>query len=374
MSTTMNELLAPLSPDEMKDLILRNLQERGFPATAWQSGDVPRTLVEVDALVLSELLNVVRHIAGSGFLKYAEGDWLRMLAEQFYGIEPRSATFAIHLVKLTDSGGIGPMEISPGDIWVESDIDGRRYVNSTGGTLPRNGSLSLHFRAEQSGADIINGTPGTIINLVTPIAGLDVENVEYSGGNSLVFQSVDDESDESIRQRCLDRWPSLGEAGATAGRYREWARTASPEVSSVRVESPEDEPGTVLVLLAGPNGELPELTVAHVASHIESRRPMGDLVLVKSVENFDVNLSGTAVVQAAHAPDWKPRFVARLRELSVRLGPGGSIYRAAIISEAMAVEGTVNFSLESSFEDLDLDSHLFPIFDADLISVTEIPA
>jgi hypothetical protein len=76
--TTYAELITIKDADAIFTEILARLTTAGFPVTAWQTGGVARTLVDVDATTLAELYDLVSDIGKGWSLDDAEGDWLTL--------------------------------------------------------------------------------------------------------------------------------------------------------------------------------------------------------------------------------------------------------------------------------------------------------
>lgn len=174
MALTLTELLAAQTSDEIQARLFAGLNVVGFPINDWQSGGVARTLVETQAGALRDFIGLlIPKVAGGGFLDYASGDWLTFLADQKYDIDRTLATYTVQSIVLTDAGA-GPHVVAVGDLMAESNA-GLRYINSTGGTIPLNGSVTLQFKAESPGK-AYSDPPGTILTLITPLPTVTLTN------------------------------------------------------------------------------------------------------------------------------------------------------------------------------------------------------
>jgi phage-related baseplate assembly protein len=171
---TLASLLAPPSADQVKASLLSLLQAQGFPVTDWQEGGVARTLVEMIAKSIAELNKLVALIAASGFVAFSSGKWLTLVAAQVYALNRNAATFTVGTVVLTDSANAGPFTVAPGQLWFGA-TDGKRFTNTTGGALPKGGTLSLSVQAESPGS-AYNVPTGAVTTLLTPLPGVTVAN------------------------------------------------------------------------------------------------------------------------------------------------------------------------------------------------------
>ena len=179
----LSDLLVAKTKAQQLTTLLAALKAAGFPVTAWNSGDVARTLVEIDAEALADLTATLVAVTRGGFVDLATGAWLDLLAENLFGLERRAAVSAAGPVLLVDAAGTGPHTIAAGDVWASS-TSGKRFTNSEAGTLPQNGALVLAMRAESPGDDW-NVDPGEIDTLLTSLPGVEVSNwfgaVEQAG-------------------------------------------------------------------------------------------------------------------------------------------------------------------------------------------------
>lgn len=139
-------------------------------------------------------------------------------------------------------------------------------------------------------------TPGTIGNdfaigqintLVKPLPYVSrVENVTVSKGGSL------EEDEESYRNRIYLAPEKLSNAGPT-GAYEYYAKSASPLISDIFVDSPQ--PGYVNISVLLKNGELPsEEIIQLIYEKVNARdvRPLTDFITVSAPEivTYDLDI------------------------------------------------------------------------------------
>lgn len=219
----------------------------GLPVSSWRPGDPTRALFQLEAQLLESLEAVVVGFISSGFLDYAEGTWLEILADQVFGVTVPDATYASTTVTLTNAGG-GVYEIDAGDVTVKNSTSGKTYRNTTGGILSGGGTLDLTFVADEAGSDS-SSSAGEIDELVTTLLGVTCSNATAAVG-------TDRQSDATTRQQCRDKIDSLSPNGAK-GAYAYVARnselTGTTAVTRVRVY-PDSDTGEVELYIAGPSG------------------------------------------------------------------------------------------------------------------------
>lgn len=233
----------------------------GLPVSSWQPGDPTRSLYYIEAETLSTLEEVVAGFIASGFLDYARGPWLKILAKQVFNVDVPEATFASTDVVLTNAGG-GVYTIDPGDLTFKSSLTGKTYRNTTGGTLlGAGGTLVVTVAADEAGSDSSAGA-GEIDTLITTLLGVTCSNPVAAIG-------LDEQDEATTRQQCRDKLGSLSPNGprdAYSYVARNSTLTGTFAVNRVRVFGDSDI-GEVTVYVAGPSGAIgaPDLALVEAA-------------------------------------------------------------------------------------------------------------
>lgn len=221
----------------------------GLPVDTWEPGDPTRSVYHLVAEILSTRDSRIVAFIKAGFLEYATGDWLKILAKQVYDVDYNPATYATTDVTLTNGGGfVG--DFDPGDLVFVNTSSGKTYTNTTGGHLAASGTLTVTVAADEPGAASSAGV-GEIDDLQTTILGVTVSNASAAVGQ-------DEETEDSIKQRCRDKLGSLspnGPAAAYAYVARTSTLTGTSNITRVRIY-PESDTGDVLMYLAGSSGEV----------------------------------------------------------------------------------------------------------------------
>lgn len=345
---TLDELLTPKGRDELRQMLLDELARQGFPLTDFVPGSVARHVaVETPALGLEDLWRTIAQIARGGYLSTAEGPWLDLLAEEFFALERKRATFARGRVRLSAAPGFGPYTLAPGDLWVGTP-EGLLYQSVTGGVLPAGGQLDVEVQAESPGSRY-NVPAGAISILHTPLPGVSVTNP----ADWLLEAGRDEETDEELRARCRARWAELG-GGATRHTYEFWALTAHPAVTKVRVL--DDHPrgqGTVDVVVWGEGG-LGADVVAQVDAYIQERRPLTANVLVYAATPRVVSVVATIAVRAGYLSAAQSQVAGELATLQREMPIGGTLYRSRLIEALFARPHVVNVALATPNADIAL--------------------
>lgn len=222
----------------------------GLPVTSWQVGDPTRSLYHVLAAKLEAFESNVSGYIKSGFLDHATGVWLKVLAEQVYGVDVPPATYAETTVVLTNSSTTNEYIIDAGDLTFASSVTGKTYRNTTGGTLALGPAttLSVTVVADEAGSASSAGA-AEITRLVTSLDGVTCTNATAAVGI--------DEQDESVtKQQCRDMQDATSPDGAR-GAYAYFARNpdygGTSAITRVRTYG-DSTTGIVTIYLAGPSG------------------------------------------------------------------------------------------------------------------------
>lgn len=328
-----------------------------FPVTSWQAGSLPLTIVELEAEVCAEHDRTEAKIAAGGQIDDATGAWLKLYARSQYQEEKHGAVATKGTCRLSDSGA-GPHTFTAGQLWATTST-GKRFFNSTAGTLTENGTLDLEFTAELPGAAHNVGN-GEISALVTAIPGVSISNPNPGTGLWITTQGVDEETDEAFRARCKAKWATLG-AGASKAAYEYWATTASAQVTKTLVRASPTVPGEVDLYLAGPAGAVAAEVVTAVEGYVTPRMPLGVTLNCASAEALVVELAGTVKVRAAYLAAAQAAASAALQQIFSELpiggedagGAGGIVSRERLFAAVASQVGVVDFNPTSPIADVE---------------------
>jgi phage-related baseplate assembly protein len=261
----------------------------GLPVTTWSAGDPTRSLYHFMAETLEALESMIAGYVASGFLSYATGEFLQLLASEVYDVDFVEETFATTTVVLSNAGG-GVYPIEAGDVTVKNSTTGVTYRNTTGGTIASGPgtTLTVTVVADEGGSDGSAGI-GEIDEMVTTFLGVTCSNDAAAVG-------LDEESDASIRERCRDKLGAFspnGPADAYAYVARTAALTGTSGITRVRVY-PDSDTGDVLVYLAGPAGAVsaPDLALGEAAI-LEWATPLCITPTVAAASNVTIAVTYT---------------------------------------------------------------------------------
>ncbi len=261
------------------------------------------------------------------------------------------ATVTEGVVTLTDPSALGPFNESNGSVWFLSE-EGLRFVLSQDVVLPLSGTLTgVVVRAESPGA-AYNVANNTINQLSTSVPGLTVNNPDPGSGSWVTSSGTDAESDVDLALRCMERWPTLGEAGAVAGTYDLWAKAADGTVTRTKVFADGTVAGQVDVYVAGAAGALSGGVVAAVQDYIDQRVPLCVSALVLSPTNHAITIAGDVYVAAAMLATATAAVATALDELASTTEIGGTFYFSQLEAAIQDVSGVRNVELSSPVADV----------------------
>lgn len=248
MTAPIEDLITPVTRAQVEEKIYQTLATLGVHTTSWKPGAVARAIITATSIVLSAFSTLQANIARSGFLEYAEGAWLAVLAKLVYGVDKRYATFASGQVTLTNAGG-GSWPMGAYDLAVRNPETGAEYRNTTSFNLLGGATLIVPISAVEAGA-ASSSPPDTITEMVTPLLQVTVRNDEAVIG-------LDDETDPELRARCYERMGALSPMGpwdAYAYAAKNAKRADGSAVAVNRTRLIKDGYGNVTVYCATPSG------------------------------------------------------------------------------------------------------------------------
>jgi hypothetical protein len=303
---SVDQLITPLTPKEVKTTIYDILETLEVSTTNWKPGAVVRLIIAVVSVLGSALSVVGAALARSAFIGLAAGAWLRIVARDTFGTTYLPATFATGTITLTNSQG-GSFTINPRDLLAENPSTGAQYRNTNADpvTLDGHSSVTLTFEAVKAGAAYSTGV-GTVLRLVTSLTGVTISN-------PTPFVGRDDESDAQLAARAQMKPRSLSVFG-TREAYKSAALAATrlADGSLVGVNrvavSNSSTVGTTYVWVATPLGAVSgsaddpatDLGVVHAAMQRDAQ-PVGPTLITESAVPYTLNVTFRVALPAGVA-------------------------------------------------------------------------
>lgn len=201
---SLDDLTTPVTKEEAKASIYNVLAIVGVNTTSWKPGAVVRTIIAACAILFAALSQLTALIARSGFLELSSGNWLTLVARHVYGVERTPGTFAAGEITLTNTGG-GVYTADVSDLIFSNPTTGKTYRNTGAVSLGASSTLTIPIAAVEVGA-ASSAAVGAITDMETPLLGVTVLNAATLTG-------LDEESDQALRARCLEKLGSLSPNG-----------------------------------------------------------------------------------------------------------------------------------------------------------------
>lgn len=303
---------------ELRDQIRRNFNAR---------------LPGADALLRQSNLSVIADVfAGISYLHFGYQTWL---ADQLFvdtcetaflerwasiwGLTRKPAVAALGAVAVTGTPGA---TVPAGAEFQRADRV--RYQAPDGATLDGTGHASVAVEAETLGV-VGDAVTGATVSTVGAIAGVNSTATVAAPG---IGGGADEETDEQLRMRLLDRIQSPPHGGSAAD-YVAWALEV-PGVTRAWVVPLGQGPGTVVVYFtmddpAHPNGIPTPADVAAVQYHLDQVRPVATQVFAKAPVAYPINVTIKALTP--DTPDVRAAVLTELTDTLYRHGsPGGTVY------------------------------------------------
>ena len=333
------------------------------PFTNFNPSAAIRNLLEVIAAPIAELYQLVQTVTSQSWVETATGEWLDLKVKEV-GIERNPATKA--QVYLTFSTDEAPEEnvVIPADTICKSEKDeqGNEYrfytmeeaVLEAGET-----SVVVLAEAEEAGSEYNVGEE-TITRVVTPVSGISVvTNIDWEDTtvdppvtvSYLKQEGTDAESDEQLRQRAIGTWEAIG-IGGTRTAYKTWAMSVPGVVACSVLDDFPFGPGTVGVVIVGPDGEPSAQLIQEVYDHIKLRKPLtADVrVLGPVIDTVDIALEVTRFAHAGE-DEVETEVTAAVEDYAGKLQLGEGLIRSRLIDALMDVPGVYNVEITNPIID-----------------------
>lgn len=217
-----------------------------------------------------------------------------------YGILRKEGTRAAASIRLTGRGG---SVIPAGTVFLTEP--GLEFLLDEAVTLDETGTGEGTVTAGAVG-EAYNVPAGSLTGMVTTLTGLESwQSGQAAGG-------TDPETDEALVNRLYDHWQKPATSGNVYD-YERWALEVDG-VGAAKVLPVWNGPGTVKVLLAGPERKPVDGTVVEAAAgYIERERPVGAAVTVESAGGTEIHVTGTLRLDgSASLAEVRAGFVKKL--------------------------------------------------------------
>lgn len=352
---SLDDLLNPPTSEAVRAEISTELAALGVSDVGFEETSTARRLLDVDAQAQARQRELSSHVARSTSTSLILGipadegrdAWIELLARGRQ-LSRDPATKATHRCVLTNSAtGINRV-IQPRSL--RARAGGIDFLNLDAGTLPVGTSIDMRFEAQLPGTQG-NVSPGRIVQLVTTLAGVTINNPAISGqGSSILVAARDLETNESLLDRCDNRWDGIASGtarGAMFQRVDEAFRFAQA-VKTVTKWAFDDEnpngPGSADLYLANAAGGATVGEIAIVDPYCQARwrggaGPLRTLSAVPVPITYNATLKTTNSNAIAKAADADAYYTSILEI-------GGKVIRNQMIEFLMQIDGMVDVSID----------------------------
>ncbi|MBN8609136.1 MAG: baseplate J/gp47 family protein [Deltaproteobacteria bacterium] len=249
--SSIDELVQPLTAAQVETAIYSAMSGRGLTTSDWKPGAVVRTIVTALAIVLAALTVLIAFIAKSGFLEFANDEWLDLVATHVYGTDRIQEAFATGIVRVTNTTGAGSfISVQPGDLVVRN-AGGKTYRSTAVFSLAATPGVyaDVPVRADEAGSASSTGA-NTITSFVTTFVGCSVTN-------AVALVGSDAEKNEALRARARAKTGVLSPNGPRDA-YSYLAKSAKradgTAIGATRVRCIPDGVGGIDVYVADADG------------------------------------------------------------------------------------------------------------------------
>lgn len=280
-----NSILDKIFPkpdrEELKAEAVSNLQEKGFVITNFNSGGVFNTILMIVLQIKVELVNLLRGMLNTHYVRHADAEWLGILAEDFSkSRKPAVKTQGIITLYRVPGSEATPV-IPLGTVFkTDKDINGEelRFFSIEKVVVQKGQAIVfVPIEAEMEGSKY-NIPPGQITRCMQHLEG--IERISNEEG-WITKEGSNIEEWESLRERTLGAWDLLATM-PTAAKYKNICESVDGVLHvTVHQLHPRGQ-GTVDIIVTGTVGEATPELLAKVQAAADSIKAPDDDVLVKS--------------------------------------------------------------------------------------------
>lgn len=330
---------------QIRDRVQTDLNTRLSSFPTWLDSRLTRSLLFVLAHVMSGVAHLIHghlsFIARQIIPDTARADFLDRWAS-FWGVPRNVATQATGKATFT---GADPTAIPIG---TEFQYGDGTLLTADAGAVMVGGSATVDLTASETGS-LGNADPGTLVSLVTPIAGVDSPGTVGAAG---ISGGLDVEADDRLLGRLEQRVQTPPQGGAAAD-YVAWSLESDTtkgygnpaitghgvDVDKVFVSPLELGAGSVVVrFTTGSGGATPPIPTVlertSVSAHIIQRAPVTALVNTEIMVLDPIPL--TITLQPNGDPATESQVTASLTAMFEREGAPGGTIENSVIREAIS--------------------------------------
>ncbi len=315
--------------------------------TSYKTGGVFRLFVEVIASFLEKIYTDLEALLPNRFIKTATGTWLDLKAEEI-SLYRYAASKTVGWVHFYREDSDKDVSIPKGKILASKQ--GLRYVIMEDCVMPSGAtSLSVLVEAEDVGSQY-NVASNQITEFITPISGVD--SVINDNNPWTVELGTDEESDESLRSRCLSSWAGIN--GSNVDAYIHWVKSIEG-IGDVYIMPTYRGVGTVDIYCIGIDNITPSVDLLmKVRDYVDERKPIATSIVVLAGIRMATNLNISVVTNPAYTVT-EEQITESIDSFFKDIKMGVDFESSALISHLFSIEGiksiTVNTPQRTSIPD-----------------------
>ena len=305
----------------------------GLPVTSWAVDDPARAFFKYLAVALNSRESVLADVIKGGLLETAEGDWLRLLAREVYGVDFESGTVAAGTVTLANTGG-GVYSVAANELTFRATVNGLTYRNSEAFTLQSVGNsgatASVAFVADEEGSEYSLAV-NELDELVTTLLGVDITSSTAAVGR-------DSEADVDLKERCYASTGALSPNGpGDAYEFVALNSKLTGTTEPVRARAYGDTAnGTASVSITGATSDVSATSLAQVQSALNQwAKPLGFTPTAVNAPETSIDVSFTLTGSGLPA-DAVTQAQAVTTEYLATIGLGGLWSRSTLLGRLHA--------------------------------------
>lgn len=311
---------------------------------------------------------MLRNIILLAFPQYSFGKWLTLAAES-HGVYRKEATYANGILTIYGSTGtVIPAGTKFTNIVSSgSNLPIKYYTTQETVIINSNGNCEVKVVADDYGF-IGNATIGEICFNIS-----DIPNLTLIRNEKVFTNGTDEETDESLLERLLDRVRHpIGSGNKSA--YRQWAKEISG-VAEAEAIPLWNGPGTVQVIIIGVGGiPIPDI-VPLVKEYLDpseyegegvGKAPIGAVVTVITTDNYPIriDINGLEYDSGYSLALCKISIIKAVKEKIAKVEIGGLVRIHDVEDAIRHVEGIRDFEevlMEGKSKNIQTPIHLKPL-------------
>lgn len=300
----------------------------------------------------------IEPLLGQAFVQTAVGTYLDSACAD-YGITRNPATYAEVMITVSGRPGdyTGIRVAADDTVFLLDDFD-----------IPAGGVVTVRAVCSNVGTDG-NVAAGTVTRVLDNVVGI---TAVYN--NNSAVGGYDEESDDSLRQRVLERIREPSTSGNIAD-YKKWTLEVTG-VEKVRVLPLARGAGTVdVVVIANDNTPAPQILIEEISEHIETTRPIGADVIVASAEPMEIQVEARVVLSDGYTAEavntiFQPVLEAYLQGVAFQSSTVSYLRMAELLFSCDGIEDIISYTINNGTVSVELTERQFPVAALPVIEIS----